>query len=304
MDLHKLEYIVEIAKDGNITRAAERLHVSQPTLSVFLRSLEKELGLSLFQRQGNRLVITPEGELYADTCRKILRLRDKCYQDLYRNRSSRLRVGLPGTNAALFSSLILEFSREHPDFHITPVVGSPDAITQDVYNGVLDIGYVVSYEKDPSHLFPGLVKEEIRTYELMLYLAASHPLAARFPEPGTVLAGSDLALLETENMILSTVPSIQNRMITDILPSTGIRPHSMVLQESSMEFLSAHLELSHEFIIAPLFHMPEQIHHYRLPGSPFIRKFLIRQPDHTPTSDEKAFTRLVKKNLQATPYYL
>ena len=50
MDLHKLEYVVTIAEENNITKAAERLHISQPTLSSFLSSLEKDLNIILFTR--------------------------------------------------------------------------------------------------------------------------------------------------------------------------------------------------------------------------------------------------------------
>ena len=72
MDLHQLEYIVEIAKQNNISKAAELLHVSQPTLSVYLNRLEKQLNLKLFTRHNNVLTITDAGRKYVDTCSKIL----------------------------------------------------------------------------------------------------------------------------------------------------------------------------------------------------------------------------------------
>ena len=64
MDLHHLEYIVEIAKEENISKAAERLHISQPTLSIYLTKLEKTMGISLFRRKNNVLNITKEGKKY------------------------------------------------------------------------------------------------------------------------------------------------------------------------------------------------------------------------------------------------
>ena len=60
MDLKPLRYIVAIAEEQNLTKAAKRLFVSQSTLSLYLRKLEAELGLLLFQRSGNRLSLLPD----------------------------------------------------------------------------------------------------------------------------------------------------------------------------------------------------------------------------------------------------
>ena len=72
MNLYHLEYIAEIAKTGNISRAAEHLHISQPTLSIYLNKLERSLGLRLFERRKNELIPTEAGLKYVDACRRIL----------------------------------------------------------------------------------------------------------------------------------------------------------------------------------------------------------------------------------------
>lgn len=61
MDFKQLTYIITIAEEHNLTKAAERLFVSQSTLSLYLNKLERELGVALFTRNKNRLTITPEG---------------------------------------------------------------------------------------------------------------------------------------------------------------------------------------------------------------------------------------------------
>ena len=76
MDLYHLEYIVEIGKTGNISKAAENLHISQPTLSIYLNKLERSLAVPLFIRKKNLLVPTEAGEKYVDACRRILSIRD------------------------------------------------------------------------------------------------------------------------------------------------------------------------------------------------------------------------------------
>ena len=82
MDFKQLTYIITIAEEHNLTKAAERLFVSQSTLSLYLNKLERELGVALFTRNKNRLTITPEGEEYVKTARKILELRNYLYKKL------------------------------------------------------------------------------------------------------------------------------------------------------------------------------------------------------------------------------
>ena len=85
MDLRQLNYITVIAEELNLTRAAERLFVSQSTLSLYLSRLEKELGIRLFSRKNNRLVITAKGELYVETARKMLDMQKELYEQLHIN---------------------------------------------------------------------------------------------------------------------------------------------------------------------------------------------------------------------------
>lgn len=67
MDRRELEYIIVIAQEKNLSKAAERLYVSQPALSRFLLKLETQAGLPLFERKRRQLVPTLAGELYLDT---------------------------------------------------------------------------------------------------------------------------------------------------------------------------------------------------------------------------------------------
>ena len=72
MELHELDYFVTIAQLGNITKAAQQLYVSQPTLTKSLQRLEEEVGLPLFQRTGRRLVLTYAGERYLARAKELL----------------------------------------------------------------------------------------------------------------------------------------------------------------------------------------------------------------------------------------
>ena len=75
MNLKEQTYVCVLAECGNITKAADRLYISQPALSIYINNLEKSLGTKLFERAGKRFVLTPAGELYVEKARKMLELK-------------------------------------------------------------------------------------------------------------------------------------------------------------------------------------------------------------------------------------
>ena len=82
MDLKQLEYIVKIADENSITRAAERLYISQSGLNQQLLKLESELGIQLFHRSKNDLRLTEAGKVYVSYARQMLQLKQEAYDIL------------------------------------------------------------------------------------------------------------------------------------------------------------------------------------------------------------------------------
>ena len=79
MDLRQLENIVAIAEERSISRAAERLFISQPALSQQVSKLEARLGVPLFSRDKQGLSLTQAGKVYVENAKKILSIRDETY---------------------------------------------------------------------------------------------------------------------------------------------------------------------------------------------------------------------------------
>ena len=92
MDLRYLEYVVTLANEQNMSKAASLLRISQPTLSIYIKNLEAELGLALFVRTHNRMSLTPAGVAYVDCCRQILEMRKELYLTLESMKKPQLKV--------------------------------------------------------------------------------------------------------------------------------------------------------------------------------------------------------------------
>src|SRR3954465_13643639 len=99
-ELRLIRYFVAVAQEGNVTRAAERLHVAQPSLSAAVRQLEGQLGVDLLQRTGRGISLPPAGELLLQQGRELLDHADAVAEAVRERgapRAGRLRLGMTPT---------------------------------------------------------------------------------------------------------------------------------------------------------------------------------------------------------------
>lgn len=99
-ELRLIRYFVAVAETANITRAAERLHISQPSLSAAIKQLERQLDVQLLGRHGRRVSVTPAGELLLQRGRELLEHADEMVCEVRQRdgaASGRLRLGLSPT---------------------------------------------------------------------------------------------------------------------------------------------------------------------------------------------------------------
>lgn len=114
MDLKEQRYVCTLAECGNLTRAADRLYISQPALSIYISNLEKHLGMPLFCRQGKRFILTKAGERYVHYARGILAISSRFDSEmsmLLSDEAGRLRMGISVLRGAWFLPRVLK------DFH-------------------------------------------------------------------------------------------------------------------------------------------------------------------------------------------
>lgn len=146
MTLKQLEYFLEIAKMGSVTRAAQNLNISQPPLSLQLKALEDELGAALFLRDKRRLDITPEGKLLEERAIAILALLDETAKDIQsvsESKEATIRIGTIGSvNNRLLPDIIGRYCRDYPYVNFRVVEGRTDTVLGNLADGSIDLGFV------------------------------------------------------------------------------------------------------------------------------------------------------------------
>lgn len=144
MELRVLNYFLAIAREENFTRAAEQLHITQPTLSRQIADLEQELGVKLFIRSNHNIVLTEDGMILKRRAQEILSLAEKTKRD-FRNKDENLE-GVISIGSGEFLSTefltdcISEFRKKHPLIRFEIYSGNAGNIRDYIERGLLDLG--------------------------------------------------------------------------------------------------------------------------------------------------------------------
>ena len=151
MDLRQLEYFCAISKFGNFTKTAEYLHVSQPSVTKAIKSLENEFDLILVDRRQKHVSLTPEGRVLLLHAEKILAAVEETQRDMKRfqlERQGTIHFGIPPmVEAYLFPDLFTKFKSVYPNMNLDVKEYSDSMeVREKAESGVLDFGIVFSQQ--------------------------------------------------------------------------------------------------------------------------------------------------------------
>ncbi|MBQ7542463.1 MAG: LysR family transcriptional regulator [Clostridia bacterium] len=146
MDIRTMQYYLAVVREGTISAAAEALHVAQPSLSRQMKELEKELGVSLFERGNRRITLTEEGIVLRKRAEEMVRLMQLTQEEVTQIKnhvSGSVRIGAGESNAFHFLSRTAgDITAEHPDirFHITS--GDTQDLMDELNDGLIDFALI------------------------------------------------------------------------------------------------------------------------------------------------------------------
>lgn len=178
MELRQLQYTLQIAADKNFSRAAEKLHIAQPSLSQQLSKLEKELGVLLFQRNTSSVELTHAGESFVQHAQKIMDAVEQLKQemsDISQLRKGKVVVGsMPITGSHLLPWVLPAFKKDYPDIEITLLEDSSMTLEKLTASGKTDLSLLSLPLAEPSLTWVPIGEERID-----LAVPPEHPLAIR-----------------------------------------------------------------------------------------------------------------------------
>lgn len=269
MNTKQMEYIVKIAEESSITRAAEKLYITQSALDQQLLKLEKELGLQLFHRAKNSLKLTAAGEVYVAYAKKIINLKKEAYLilgDMAEKQAGTLTIGLtPERGIEMFMAVYPEFYQSYPDMTVIPREINVKRQLEMLRNDTLDIGFVTLSSLPKGNLeFKPITQDN-----MVLAIPASHPYAKYANPPGKPLAVADLSLFKDDTFVFMFKESTQRSIIDALFEKTGYKP-KLILETSSNQTSYSMVKNGLSCSILPDYyaHPDDNVVCFRLPDTP------------------------------------
>jgi len=249
VDSRVLKYFLTIAQVGNITKAAEVLHITQPTLSRQLMALEEEVGATLLIRGRREVILTDSGVVFQQRASEILSLMEKAENDVSQNKetvSGTVSIGCVESHVSKkLATVISDFHKRYPLVTFDLYGANADDIKEKLDWGNIDIGIVLEPAETAKYDYTRVPVEEtwgviVRKDDLMITkgfvtaedLLASHLILSRREIVIEEIAKwlgvqrSQLKILITQNLLSNSIPFVEQRlgMIFSIEGALMLRP--------------------------------------------------------------------------------
>lgn len=273
MELRHLRYFAALAEELNFTRAAEKVHITQSTLSHQIKQLEHELGQPLFDRDSKRVLMTEAGESLLACASKVLRDIEEgvhVVKAAGQTLNGSLHVASTSTfSASRLPDCLAAFLAKHSGVRVALTEFSARGVEEAVASGSADVG--IGYM--PSR--PGLSFEPLYIEEMVLAVSKEHPLALR--------KRISLAELHREALVLNTPDSATREMLDERFASVRAEPNVV----AEMDATYAMLGLVRAMRVGAI------VSEHALVGVPYLHRVALENPTplRTPGLLWKASTR-------------
>lgn len=229
MELRQLQYTIQIAEERNFSRAADKLHIAQPSLSQQLSKLEQELGVKLFQRNTSSVELTHAGASFIEHAQKILDAVEQLRQemdDISQLRAGRVVIGsMPITGSHLLPYVLPAFKKTYPEIQVNLLEDTSLNLEKLTAGGGTDLS-LLSLPLQESSLTYEPIGEEM----IDLAVPPGHPLAELEHHP----EGVAIERLKDEPFIVLKKGQGFRTMTIDLCKSAGFEPN-VVFESNNIE---------------------------------------------------------------------
>jgi len=236
VDFRELQYILAVAEERSFSKAAKKLYLAQPSLSQYILKVEQQLGSSLFDRTIKPLRLTDAGELYVDTAKRILDLKDKLAQqmeDLADLKIGHLTIGIsPFRSTYMLPSILPAFKQEFPGIEVRLAEGTMSELEDFAIKGITSFSIMTL--PIPEDIF---VYEPLMTEEIVIALPPNHPLgraAKTTAHEHLTLPRIRLADLREEPFIVLKPGQRMRQVTLSLCQQAGFKP-LIIMETKSMD---------------------------------------------------------------------
>jgi DNA-binding transcriptional LysR family regulator len=235
ISVKEIQAILAIQEEGNLTRAAQRLYISQPALSMTLKKIEQELGAKLFSRQNNRLVATYAGKRFIEAGKNILKICRDVENEIEDQRQggvgkNKVVIGMPfNLISYIFPRLFTICREKYPWMQLIPMEGSTGELEAMLLSGELDLALVPAFieRQESFHII------ELFSEKLVLSVPKDHPINySAYTKPGINRPFIDFRQLDRQPFITSA-PGQHVRQASDMaFKKAGITPKNIFVTKN------------------------------------------------------------------------
>lgn len=229
MTSRELLYVKTIADEKSITRAAQKLYLTQPSLSHCVMNIENQLGTKLFRRTSSGLTLTYAGEKYYRMACEVLRVYAAFEAEISEESElvrGRVTIGVTNYLACdLLPRMLPRIHREHPGIELRIVEETTDELEKSLLSGRLDFAIMHTGAGDGASEDPGLAHEVLRRDPFLLAAPPEHPHGAKAVQrAGEELPELDPALLAGEPFLMVTKGQRIRHVADRVLQKAGVSP--------------------------------------------------------------------------------
>ncbi|MGG3453269.1 LysR family transcriptional regulator [Paenibacillus rhizolycopersici] len=248
MELRQLQYTLQIAEEKNFSRAADKLHIAQPSLSQQLSKLEQELGVKLFQRNTSTVELTYAGASFITHAQKIMdavaELRQEM-DDISQLRAGRVVVGsMPITGSHLLPYVLPAFKENYPNIQITLREDTSLNLEKLTAGGGTDLSLLSLPLQEPTLSYVPIGEEIID-----LAVPQDHPLTRI---PGVQEQGVELTQLQDEPFIVLKKGQGFRKLTVDLCRGAGFEPN-VVFESNNIETVQSLVAAGMGITLVPRF---------------------------------------------------
>ena len=227
MELRELKYLLMLAEEKNISHAAEKLYITQSTLSTFIKQMEAELHTRLFARNSRGITPTPSGQVLIEHAKRMIQefqLAQNEISDLENLRTGEIRLGISTFRGTyILPHVMKNFHQQYPGITVTISEANTIDLEQKIIDGVLDLALVTI----PYQVIKGPALEPCIRDEISLVTLPNHPILERaFTDPVTDRLSIDINEIVKYPVIMQRTNTVLGNLAGSLFAKYGIRPHS------------------------------------------------------------------------------